>query len=149
MSTPAFASTEKVPVGVGTQIGYGTGLIAFVLAIVSYLSGNGGDEDTVNTIVTGAVSLGMLGVTTLGRMLQAAAAKKGIALADAAKYAQVDIDEEAVKAAVEKALAGALSDFDDSRHAAVEGEPGGIVTPGVGLDDHVEVHDPESSRPVV
>lgn len=113
---------DHVSVGLGTQVGYGTGLVAFVLAIISFFSGHGGDEDTINTIVTGAISLGMVGVTTLGRQLQAAAAKKGIDVKNLP--VKVDVDEAAVKAAVESKLVEVLGDLDDRIHHPTDGEVG-------------------------
>lgn len=83
----------KVPIGPTTILGSSVSIAAFGLAVVAYLTGDH-SQQTVGTIVAGAVSLGALAITAAVRGKQAQVlAHKAIAVYDGlSPVAQAEIE---------------------------------------------------------
>jgi hypothetical protein len=73
-----------VPVGLTTKAGYTVSFLAFVAAIVAFVSGDHSDQ-TLGTIVAGAIGLVSLAATQLGRYVQAHTSIKAQAVITEAK----------------------------------------------------------------
>lgn len=88
-------AVPAIPVGPATKAGYSTAAIAFVLAIVAYLTGDH-SQQTVGTLAAGGIGLVSFAGTQAGRYLQAHAATKvhGVAVgALAGGFVQAVADE--------------------------------------------------------
>jgi len=133
-------SNNNVSVGLGTQVGYGSGLTAFILALIAYFTGHG-DEQTLGVIAGSVVSLVMLGVTTAFRMIQAAAKER--ANIDVAKLG-VTVSESQVQEAVAKAVEKGLHDLDDRIHRSTDGDAT-AVTPPIVTSPAIERQDPDDA----
>jgi uncharacterized membrane protein len=72
---PRMTPSPTVPVGKTTTVGYGTSLSLFVLAAAAYLTGDR-SQQTVGTIVAGALGGLLFVATSAGRFVQAHAMTK-------------------------------------------------------------------------